>query len=251
MALDPTKQEQSAKTLTPIFFLIDTSGSMQGQSIDAVNAAMREAIPVVQEFALDEPDVAIRYYVLDFNTSANWMSEDPGNVEDFGWSDLRADGLTSLGLAYQKLNAKLSRKGGFLQEHGNNAPILILLTDGAPTDDAESGLALLKENKWFKASCRIAFKLPGANISTLKDFTGSEESVIEVSPDKLKDLLKVVAINSAVIGSKSQGRSTGNVTVDIIKDVKPEVSETKLEQDTSSTQGTGDEEDPFSKIFDD
>ena len=179
MPIGQIKQESSALPLTTLIFLIDTSGSMSGDRIQAVNAAMREAIPVVRDFMDENPDSALRYNVLEFSTSAKWMTETPGLIEDFQWIDLQASGLTSLGSAYTKLNEKLSRKnGGFLQEHLNNAPILILLSDGGATDDSSSALTRLKENSWFKHAIRIAVEFgDDCDKNELIAFTGSSEPV--------------------------------------------------------------------------
>ena len=145
MPIKTTNQEIGARPLTPIFFLVDTSGSMVNDPIEAVNAAMRQAIPEIKNFAQENADSSILVNVLEFSTGVNWMSEKPVNVEDFNWYDLKASGLTAMGAAFGELNNKLSRKaGGFLQEHANNAPIIVLLTDGAPTDNAQSELEDLK-----------------------------------------------------------------------------------------------------------
>ena len=252
MPIKTDDQVRGAMPLTPIFFLIDTSGSMAGQSIEAVNTAMREAIPEVQKFTQQNADVAIRYSVLEFSTGAKWMNEAPGYVEDFKWVDLQASGLTAMGKAYSMLNDKLSRKnGGFLQEHANNAPIIILLTDGVPTDDAAAGLALLRENSWFNQSIKIAMELPGANHSALVEFAGGEEGVIPTDPEKLRQYLGIIAINSATIGSKSQGRSNDSITDDIIKPINPESSPASSPIPAPSpTKLTDDDDDIFKDIFD-
>lgn len=222
MAIDLETQVQAARPLTTIFFLLDTSGSMEGTLIDSVNAAMRDAIPLVQQFAAENPDTDIRYCILEFSTEARWMTEEIHNVEDFHWVDLQASGLTALGAAYTKLNSKLSRTNGFLQEHANNAPIIILLTDGGPTDGADAALAQLKQNKWFGQAIKIALELPGSNRQCLVDFA-TEEGVIPVAPENLRALLRVVAVRSSTIGSKSQGLSSESVTTDIIETVKEDM----------------------------
>lgn len=51
MPIKTTDQEIGARPLTPIFFLVDTSGSMINDPIEAVNAAMRQAIPEIKNFA--------------------------------------------------------------------------------------------------------------------------------------------------------------------------------------------------------
>lgn len=259
MPIGQIKQESSALPLTTLIFLIDTSGSMYGGKIEAVNAAMREAILEVRDFADKNPDSAIRYNVLEFNTSAKWMSEKPGLIEDFQWMDLQAEGLTSLGAAYTKLNEKLSRKnGGFLQEHLNNAPILILLSDGGATDDPSSALAMLKENSWFKHAIRLAVEFGDeCDKDELLAFTGSSEGIFPVdNPSRLKKLLKILAIESALIGSKSQGassKSTKKQILDVIrkKGFEPgKPSPNDPEPPIVSPKGDDEEDDIFKDVFD-
>ena len=246
MPIKTSTQEIGARPLTPIFFLIDTSGSMVNDPIEAVNAAMREAIPEIKNFAQENADSSIMINVLEFSTGIKWMSEKPINVEDFKWYDLQASGLTAMGAAFGELNNKLSRKGGFLQEHANNAPIIILLTDGAPTDNAQSELDALKENKWFSYAIKIAIELPGAIHSSIVEFVGSEEGVIPTDTNKLKKLLQVIAINSAKIGSQSSTRGKANTTATIVKPVKPEVTIPEPQPEPAPT----DDDDPFNDIFD-
>lgn len=104
MPIKTTDQEIGARPLTPIFFLVDTSGSMVNDPIEAVNAAMRQAIPEIKNFAQENADSSILVNVLEFSTGVNWMSEKPVNVEDFNWYDLKASGLTAMGAAFGELN---------------------------------------------------------------------------------------------------------------------------------------------------
>lgn len=172
--------------LTSVFFLIDTSGKMNGELIDAVNLAMREAIPEVQKYVQENAEnVAICFNVLEFDTEARWMYNIPVPVGDFIWSDLNGSGLRSLGEAYRKLNEKLSRKnGGFLLGHAHNAPIIILLLAGTPTDDVESGLAVLRENAWFQYSSKIAIEFQVGEESNyhsaLVDFIGEDGLITDL-----------------------------------------------------------------------
>lgn len=260
MPINPNQQESAVLPLTTLIFLIDTSGSMSGDRIQAVNAAMREAIPVVRDFMEENSDSALRYNVLEFNTSAKWMTENPGLIEDFQWIDLQAGGLTALGAAYSELNKKLSRKNGFLQAHQNNAPIIILLSDGGATDVPNAALSELKENAWFKHAIRIAVEFGNdCDHDELLAFTGSSEGIIPVdSPSELKKLLRVVAVQSAMIGSKSRGansRSTKKEILDKVEEDGFEVGEAKPTDpeppvDPNSTSGTDDGVDVFDGIFD-
>ena len=192
--------QSAARRLTNIFFLVDTSGSMNEQGkIDAVNNAMQEAIPVVRDFAAKEASHKILCSILEFNSGVNWITEQPVDAEDLQWIDLKASGGTCLGAAYAQLASKLSRKeGGVMAKHLNNAPIIILLTDGYPTDDSSAGLSLLKKNWWFMAAVKIAIEITGGDVERrqLIDFTGTNELVIPIASDRLQKELKNIVVAS-------------------------------------------------------
>ena len=68
-------------------------------------------------------------------------------AEGLEWRDLQAGGLTSLGEAYDNLSQKLSHSHGFMMEAtGSFAPVIILLSDGAPTDHPEYALDKLSKS---------------------------------------------------------------------------------------------------------
>lgn len=244
---DLPKPKAGVKRLTPIFFLIDASGSMEGDKMEAVNNAMREAIPAIQEFAAGLSDAIVRFNILVFNDGVRWTSDGMTNVEDMIWVDLKADGGTSLGAAYEELSRKLAleKDGGFLQNHDNNRPILILLSDGMPTDDAEVGFKFLNANRIFaQTSIRIAIQLEGeVDRSQLEAFAKGSENVISVETSKLKNRLQAIAIQSATQGSR------GGDAKDIIKDnpaPKPQPEPAPAPDPTPDPF----DNDPFDKLFD-
>ena len=210
----------AVRRLTNIFFLVDTSGSMADHGkIDAVNNAMHEAIPIVRDFAAKDAAHKIQCSVLEFNSGVKWITEKPVDAEDLQWIDLKACGGTCLGSAYAELAKKLTRgEGGYMAKHANNAPIIILLTDGYPTDDAAAGLAALKKTRWYTAAVKIAIEITGGDVSKqqLIDFTGTNELVIPVGSDRLQHELKNIVVASmtnsanaqdvvnAVVGGKSE-----------------------------------------------
>ena len=210
------------RTMT-LFFLIDTSGSMEGNKIGAVNDAVVNVLPILNDISDTNPDAEIKVAALEFSSDVRWLYDEPKSAKDFIWQDVTASGLTSLGGACAELAAKLSRNGGFMQSaSGSFAPAIILLSDGGPTDNYEVGLAKLQTNNWFKSAIKIAIAIgDDADKDVLKQFTGNSEAVITVhNIDALKQIIRVVAVTSSQIGSKSS--TAGDVTKQdqVIKDVQ-------------------------------
>lgn len=191
-----------------LFFMIDTSGSMYGSKIGSVNDAIENVLPMIGEISDENPDAEINVAVLEFSTETRWLYDEPKEAKDFIWQKVEADGLTSLGEACEELNKKLSRTGGFMPTStgsGYFAPAIILLSDGGPTDNFDTGLKTLQGNQWFKNAIKIAIAIgDDADKDVLKQFTGSSEAVITVhNIDALKKMIRVIAITSSQIGSKS------------------------------------------------
>jgi len=191
-----------------LFFVIDTSGSMCGSKIGSVNDAIENVLPMIGEISDENPDAEINVAALEFSTGTRWLYDEPKNAKDFIWQKVEADGLTSLGEACEELNKKLSRTGGFMPTStgsGYFAPAIILLSDGGPTDNFEAGLSSLQTNLWYKNAIKIAIAIgDDADKEVLKQFTGSSEAVITVhNIDALKKMIRIIAITSSQIGSKS------------------------------------------------
>ena len=151
--------------------------------------------------------------IMTFSTGAEWVTGDnlvsPSNCSSL---NLNAEGQTDMGVAFRKLNEKLSSKTGFLtRATGSVAPVLFLLSDGAPTDDYQSGLARLKNNAWYKVAARVAIGYGECNDAVLYEFTGNEETIMHTNnPQELKNMIKFVTITSSMVASGSSVASTGS-----------------------------------------
>ena len=193
------------RTLT-VFFLIDTSGSMAGGKISSLNVAIRDTLPMLAQLSSENTDTEIKIAALQFASGCDWMYPRPLPVEDFEWNDLEASGLTSLGAAYQELLKKLSQTTGFMQEaNASCAPVMILFSDGVPTDDAKHGLEHLKENNWYNAAIKIAVAIgDDANKDILKDFVkNNSEAVLTVhNVSDLKKMIYLVSVTASQVASK-------------------------------------------------
>lgn len=205
-----------------LFFVIDTSGSMLGSKIGSVNDAIENVLPMIGEISHENPDAEINVAALEFSTGTRWLYDEPKEAKEFIWQKVEADGLTSLGEACEELNKKLSRNGGFMSSpSGCFAPAIILLSDGGPTDNFESGLKSLQGNSWYKNAIKIAIAIgDDADKNVLKQFTGSSEAVITVhNIDALKKMIRIIAITSSQIGSKSTSATDATKQEQVIEEV--------------------------------
>ena len=191
-----------------LFFLIDTSGSMAGTKIGAVNSAIEEVLKKIQDLNDSNADAVVEIALMTFDSQVVWLTENgPVKPENFYFNHLNVQGLTAMGEAFRKLEEKLHRSSGFMQRaSGSFAPVIFLLSDGEPNDNWESNLALLKQNKWFNVSTKVALAVgDDANTQVLEQFTGTSEAVVRVSDQdvaaKLANMITFIAVRSSQIAS--------------------------------------------------
>lgn len=224
MSLLDETVEVPRRTMT-LFFMIDTSGSMYGNKIGAVNDAVVNVLPMLNDISDQNPDAEIKVAALEFSSSCSWIYNEPKLASDFVWQDVQAGGITSLGEACSELNSKLSRSGFMKSASGSFAPAIILLSDGVPTDNFEAGLAKLRANNWFKNAIKIAIAIgDDADQMVLTEFTGNSEAVFTVhNIDALKQIIRIVAVTSSQIGSKSSSATDQTKNDQVIAEVKKQV----------------------------
>jgi uncharacterized protein YegL len=198
-----------------LFFMIDTSGSMDGEKIGSVNTAIEEVIPALQEVSAENADAQIKVAAMEFSSGARWITGNgPVEVENFHWNFIDAAGVTDFGAACKELSLKLSTKGFMKEATGSFAPAIFLMSDGEPTDDWQTGLAALKQNNWFKAAIKVAVAIgDDANKDVLKEFVGSMEAVLTVhNAATLKKMIKFVSVRASQVASRSANVQSSNVT---------------------------------------
>ena len=208
MAMTSVERESVPRKTVMLFFIIDTSGSMTGTRIGAVNSAIEETLEKLREMNADSADAEIEIAILEFSSGARWLTPNgPVKVENYYWSGLDADGLTAMGEAFRMLEEKLHKSSGFMQRaSGSYAPVLFLMSDGEPNDDYQTHLAKLKKNGWFKAATKVALAVgDDATLSVLEEFTGSSEAIVKVSSQntgtKLAKMIQFIAITSSQVAS--------------------------------------------------
>jgi uncharacterized protein YegL len=162
-------------TTRPLHFIwiLDTSGSMIGSKIQSLNFAIKEAIQPMQDTARQNPHAQVLVRAVKFSTGAHWHLATPTPVADFKWTDLSASGVTDMGMALTLVAEQLR-----IPPMTDRAlpPVLILISDGRPTDDFGSGLKKLMAEPWAKRAVRLAIAVGrDADLNVLSKFIGHRE----------------------------------------------------------------------------
>ena len=229
-----------------LFFVIDTSGSMDGSKIGAVNTSIEEVIPAIKEVSNDNADAQIKIAALEFSSGARWLTAGgPVDCDQFRWNYLDAAGVTDFGAACKALNDKLSTKAFMQEATGSFAPAIFLLSDGEPTDEWRSALQILRQNNWFKAAVKVAIAIgDDANTDVLKEFTGSMEAVLEVhNAAMLKKMIKFVSVRASQVASKSSNTGDAADTGDEQKQQELNANLREFQEEETAAAPDNDQDD--------
>lgn len=201
---------EASKDLVPLFFLVDTSGSMGAErKIEQVAEAMENIAATLREANSTNPDAVVKVSILCFDDIPKWVTvnQDPDQMA----TTFNLGGLTSMGAAFQELEKKLSREKLIEKGvcSGYKRAVIILLSDGGATDNVNEGISKLMLNHWFTKAMRFAFAIgENADINCLEAFTGHPKTVlrVDVNTEWSKLLAKVAHVASS---TATHGLSNG------------------------------------------
>lgn len=149
----PVPGLEIAKRQLNFYYLLDTSGSMSMNGrIQALNQSVRQSIPGMSEAAGSQPNAKLKVHAIEFSTSARWHTYPGVDVDTFSWKDLQANGATSMGKAIEMLCEDLENN----MPTRSLPPVIVLVSDGHPTDNYDAALKRLMSSPWGTKSVRIA-----------------------------------------------------------------------------------------------
>lgn len=130
----------------PVYLLLDTSGSMNGEPIEAVRQGVKA---LLMELRSDPQALETAYLsVITFDSIARQVCP-LTELMEFKEPELNANGITSLGAALRLLseciNAEVRKSSP--EQKGDWKPLVFILTDGAPTDEWQSAVDELRQAK--------------------------------------------------------------------------------------------------------
>jgi len=159
----------------PVYLLIDISGSMMGEPVEAV----KNGLQTMQSALRKDPHALEQAYIsiITFDTHAKQLVP-LTEVAKFQVPSLSASGATALGEALSLVARSADKEvvKSTYEQKGDWKPLVFLMTDGEPTDDIESGLRDFKKNKWgivvacaagAYANTEVLKKIAGENVISL------------------------------------------------------------------------------------
>lgn len=150
---------------TPVFLLLDVSGSMYGDKIDTLNDAVDT---MLRTLAADEAPYLVS--VITFGNKVDCYIEPTSAKEAAGrWRNMDADGMTPMGGALRM--AKDLIEDNTIIKGRMYYPVVVLVSDGAPNDEWKKPLEdFIGTGRTAKCQ-RMAMGIGAdANMSVLKKF---------------------------------------------------------------------------------
>ena len=208
-----------------VFYVLDTSGSMEGAKISQLNHAMEECTSALRELAKSNADAELKIAVLEFNSGCNWITPNgPEKLEDFEWDKVDAGGLTDIGAALRELNAKLSRHAFLSSMTGALMPVIIFMTDGYATDDYNKALDEIRKNRWFARGTKVGFAIgEDPDVRMIASVVGNSEAVIRTTDlDLFRRLIRFVSVTASMLVSQPTTPDSATNGAGIIDQLKKE-----------------------------
>jgi uncharacterized protein YegL len=187
----------------PCVLLLDNSGSMYGQSINELNAGLKQLKEELQTDSLARKRVEIA--LVSFGSSVEVVSEFQ-TVDDFVPPKLEANGMTPMGEAITKGIDMLEIRKAQIKYNGIKLyrPWIFLLTDGAPTDNWKEAAERVRKGEAAKKFVFFPVGVSGYNKQILSEIS-VREPVRLLDSTKFRDLFRWISSSLSSVSSSQPG----------------------------------------------
>ncbi len=217
----------------PVVLLLDVSGSMGGEKINTLNAAVKE---MISDFAnAEKNEIEILVSIITFGSNVS-LHTPYISAKDIEWKDLQVSGATPMGTAFSMAKAMLEDKE--VTPSRAYRPTIVLVSDGQPTDDWQQPLRVLVNEGRSQKCDRMAMVI-GSEVSNsvLNEFVSGTENKVYTAQDasQIQEFFQFVTM-SVTTRTNSQN---ANVVP------KPEEVETLVKQQSQQIEEESEDDDPF------
>ncbi len=205
----------------PVYLLLDTSGSMFGEPIEAVKNGVQMLVSSLKQdpYALETAYLSVITFASDAKQIIP-LTE----LATFQAPELAAGGQTALGgalaLLAERIDAEVSKTT--YKKKGDWKPLVFIMTDGEPTDDLNPGLEQFKKRKCGVVVACAAGQ--SANVKILQKITETVVQLDTADSATIKAFFKWVSA-SVSAGSMKVEDGGGDVSgIDELPPPPPEVN---------------------------
>ena len=206
----------------PVYLLLDTSGSMSGEPIEAVKNGVQIMISSLRQ----NPQAIETAFlsVITFDSTAQQIIP-LTDLASFQMVDIKATGVTALGEALKLVAHKIDTEVAktTIEQKGDWKPLVFIMTDGIPTDDWQNGLNEFKKSKVaFTVACAAG---SGADANILKQIT---DNVVSLDTADSASIGKFFQWVTASIGVSSTKVEDSGKEVTGLNELPPPPSELNI-----------------------
>ena len=189
----------------PVYLLIDSSGSMHGEPIHAVNVGISSMLSALRQdpYALESVHLSLITFDREIKELLPLSPLDEAQIDDI---ELPKSGATHMGeglkFLAEKVNKNVSKSTD--DRKGDFRPMLFIMTDGSPSDLMEFKEALPKIKACNFAEIIACAAGPKANTDFLKQITNQVMVLDNMDSSAFAQFFKWVSA-SITAGTMSAG----------------------------------------------
>ncbi|MFT3827981.1 MAG: VWA domain-containing protein [Chitinophagaceae bacterium] len=187
----------------PCMLLLDTSGSMAGMPIHQLN----DGVQTFRQELIQDPLATKRVEVAMMSFGPVQLESDFQTVDYFHPRPLAASGDTPMGSAITRGIELVTKRKQVYKEHGIGyyKPWIILITDGAPTDNWAQAASLIKEGEAKNSFAFFAIGVENANMEVLQQI--AVRTPLKLRGLMFREFFLWLSSSMKMVSSKNPGSS--------------------------------------------
>ncbi len=205
----------------PVYLLLDTSGSMFGEPIEAVKNGVQTLLNTLKSdpYALETAYLSI----ITFDSKAEQMVP-LTELAAFQQPTIKASGCTALGgalsLLAQRVDEEVTKTT--TEVKGDWKPLVFIMTDGLPTDNLDKGLENFRKRKFGMVVACAAGQ--AADVRTLQKITENVVQLDTADSATIKAFFKWVSASISTSSKSIEDTGSDSMTMNELPPPPPEVN---------------------------